>query len=83
MLVGLAPHNRESGKSVGKATTRKSIGTRCVKAALYIGALVAARRNPAIKTFYKPLVDNGKPKEVPLIARMRKLLIIASQMTKE
>lgn len=82
-LVGLAPHNRESGKSVGKATTRSSGGRRCVKAALYMGALVAARRNPAIKVFYKRLVDNGKPKKVALIACMRKLLIIANQMIKE
>jgi transposase len=42
-----------------------------------------ARRNPAIKTFYKRLVDNGKPKKVALIACMRMLLIIANQMIEE
>lgn len=82
-LVGLAPHNRDSGKSTGKASIRTGGGRRCVKAALYMGALVAARRNPAIKTFYQRLVENGKPKKVALIACMRKLLIIANQMIKE
>jgi transposase len=82
-LVGLAPHNRDSGKSTGKATIRTGGGRRCVKAALYVGALTAVRYNPAIRTYYKRLVENGKPKKVALIACMRKLLIIANQMIKE
>jgi len=82
-LAGLAPHNRDSGKTTGKAAIRTGGGRRCVKAALYMGALVATRHNPVLKTFYKRLVENGKPKKVAIVAVMRKLLIIANQMTKE
>lgn len=82
-LVGLVPHNRDSGKSVGKASIRTGGGRRCVKAALYMGALVAARRNPTLAAFYKRLVESGKPKKVAIVATMRKLLITANQMIKE
>lgn len=81
-LTGLAPHNRDSGKTIGKATT-KGGGRRCAKAALYMAAITAIRHNPAIKTFYKRLVENGKPKKLAIIACMRKLLIIANQILKE
>jgi len=45
-----------------------------VRAALYLGALVAARRNTTIKAFYLRLIAGAKPKKVALIACMRKLL---------
>ena len=50
-LVGVAPLNRDSGTLRG----RRSIwgGRAEVRAALYMGALVAARRNPAIREFYE------------------------------
>jgi transposase len=33
-----------------------------VRAALYMGALVPARRNPVVKEFYERLLAAGKPK---------------------
>jgi transposase len=50
-LVGVAPLNRDSGTLRG----RRSIwgGRAEVRAALYMGTLVAARRNPAIREFYE------------------------------
>jgi transposase len=65
-LVGVAPLNRDSGTLRG----RRSIwgGRAEVRAALYMGALVAARRNPAIKEFYERLLAAGKPKKVALVA---------------
>ena len=33
-----------------------------------MGALVATRRNPALRAFYRRLLDAGKPKKVALIA---------------
>jgi transposase len=47
-----------------------------VRAVLYMGALVATRRNPVIGAFYRRLLAAGKPKKVALIACMRKLLTI-------
>ncbi len=51
-----------------------------MRAALYMTALVAARRNPVIRAFYQRLVAAGNPKTVALIACMRKLLTILNVM---
>jgi transposase len=77
-LVGVAPLARDSGTFKG---TRLVWGGRApVRAALYMAALVASRRNPVIRAFYRRLVTAGKPKKVALIACMRKLLIIVNAM---
>jgi transposase len=68
-LVGVAPLNRDSGTLRGR---RGIWGGRAeVRAALYMGALVAARRNPVVKEFYERLLAAGKPKKVALVACMR------------
>ena len=73
-LVGVAPFNRDSGDRRGK---REVWGGRApVRAALYMGALVATRHNPTIKGFYERLLAAGKPRKVALVACMRKLLSI-------
>jgi transposase len=80
-LVGVAPLNRDSGTLRG----RRSVwgGRAEVRAALYMGALVAARRNPAINwEFYERLLAAGKPKKVALVACMRKLLSILNAVLK-
>jgi transposase len=79
-LVGVAPLNRDSGKSRG----HRSIygGRAAVRTALYMPTLAAIRHNPVIKRFYLRLVDAGKPKMVALIASMRKLLVILNAMVK-
>ena len=38
--------------------------------------LVATKHNPKIRAFYLHLLQQGKPKMVPLIACMRKLLTL-------
>jgi transposase len=79
-LVGVAPLNRDSGTLRG---SRAVWGGRAeVRAALYMGALVAARRNPAIREFYERLLAAGKPKKVALVACMRKLLAILNAVLK-
>jgi transposase len=79
-LVGVAPLNRDSGTLRG----RRSIwgGRAEVRAALYMGALVAARRNPVVREFYERLLAAGKPKKVALVACMRKLLSIVNAVLK-
>jgi transposase len=77
-LVGVAPLARDSGTLRGK---RLVWGGRApVRAALYMAALVATRRNPVIRTFYQRLLAAGKPKKVALTACMRKLLTILNAM---
>ncbi len=51
-----------------------------MRAVLYMGTLVATRRNPVMRAFYGRLVTAGKPKKVALIACMRKLLTILNAM---
>jgi transposase len=79
-LVGVAPFNRDSGDRRGK---REVWGGRApVRAALYMGTLVATRYNPVIREFYERLrlLAAGKPKKVALVACMRKLLSILNAL---
>jgi transposase len=80
-LVGVAPFNRDSGTFKGK---REVWGGRApVRAALYMGALVAVRHNPILKEFYEKLLSAGKPKKVALVACMRKLLSILNAVMRD
>ena len=79
-LVGVAPFNRDSGTLRGKPTVWG--GRARVRAALYMGALVASRFNPLIRDFYQRLLAAGKPKKLALTACMRKLLVILNSMLK-
>lgn len=79
-LVGVAPFNRDSGTLKGRRTVWG--GRARIRAALYMGALVASRHNPAIRRFYQHLLAAGKPKKVALTACMRKLLITLNAVMK-
>lgn len=80
-LVGVAPINRDSGTMRGRRTIFG--GRDGVRTSLYMAALVAARFNPVIKTFYLRLLASGKPKKVALVACMRKLLTILNAMLRK
>ena len=79
-LVGVAPLNWDSGIFRG----RRAIwgGRSAVRAALYMAALVASRRNAVIQDFYRRLRHTGKAPKVALVACMRKLLTILNAMIK-
>lgn len=79
-LVGVAPFNRDSGTLKG----RRCIwgGRASVRAALYMAAWVAARRNSVIRKFYTRLLTAGKQRKVALVACMHKLLTILNSMIK-
>jgi transposase len=79
-LVGVAPFNRDSGKLRGKRTIFG--GRRSVRNGLYMSALVAARHNPILRTFYLRLRAAGKPPKLALTATMRKLLIVLNSALK-
>ncbi len=49
---------------------------------LAMAALVAARKNPVIRTFYQRLCGAGKAKKLALTACMRKLLTMLNAMLK-
>lgn len=79
-LVGVAPLNRDSGTFRGKRTVWGGRAT--VRAALYMGALVAARHNRVLTAFYQRLRQAGKAPKVALTACMRKLLTMLNAMLK-
>lgn len=80
-LVGLAPWTRQSGEWRGKSFIGG--GRAAVRSALYMGALAAARYNPALKAFRDRLVALGKPKLVAIIAVARKLITILNALIRE
>jgi transposase len=80
-LAGLAPHNRDSGKSHG---TRSIWGGRAsARTVLYMAAVASLRCNPTLKALYKRLKAAGKPSKVALVACMRKLLTILNAMVRD
>jgi transposase len=80
-LVGLAPWTRQSGTWKGKSFIGG--GRAAVRAALFLGAMVAARHNPELKLFRDRLVQAGKPKLVALVATARKLLTILNALIRD
>jgi transposase len=80
-LAGLAPITRQSGKWRGKSFTAG--GRSHVRAALFMGALVASRHNPILKAFRDKLVQRGKPKIVATVAVARKLLTILNAIIRD
>ena len=80
-LAGLAPFTRQSGKWRGRSFIGG--GRTAVRTALFMGAMVAKKRNPVLKAFFDRLVAAGKPKMVALIAVARKLLTILNAILRD
>ena len=72
--AGLDPRQYSSGKSVEKKVRISKVGNRHLRRALFMPALVAVRRNPQFRAYYRHLLVHGKFKMVALVAAMRKLL---------
>jgi transposase len=51
--------------------------------ALFVGAMVAARYNPQLKSFRDKLVAAGKPKLIALVAVARKLITILNAILRD
>jgi len=73
-LAGLAPWTRQSGRWKGKSLIGG--GRPCARAALFMGALAAARTNPVLQGFEQRLIDAGKPRLAAIVAVARRLLTI-------
>ena len=80
-LAGVAPFSRDSGRRKGKRFVRA--GRVQVRAPVYMACLVAIRRNPPLKSFYRRLREAGKPARLALVAVMRKLLTIINAMLRD
>lgn len=71
---GLDPRLFKSGKSVEKRPTTSRSGSRHLRRALYMPALVALRRDPYLRRFYQNFLARGKARLQAVVAVMRKLL---------
>ena len=78
--VGIAPRPFQSGTSVRARGRISKMGSRAVRAKIYMCTLTAIRSNAACKVFYERLRKNGKPAKVALIAVAAKLLRQAAAM---
>jgi len=80
-LAGLAPFNRDSGKT---KTLRRIFGGRAkVRRVLYMAAGVAALHNEVIRTYVAGLRARGKTYKWAIVAAMRKILIHAQSCLKK
>ena len=80
-LVGIAPVNRDSGASRGHRAIAG--GRTSVRNVLYMAALTAVRRNPAVRTAYERLRARGTPPKAAIVAAMRKLLTILNAILRD
>jgi hypothetical protein len=80
-LVGLAPWTRQAGQWRGKNFIGG--GRKSVRSSLFVGAMVAARYNPHLKSFHNKLVAAGKSKLVALVAVARKLTTILNAILRD
>ncbi len=72
--VGVIPALKHSGKNKPSRAAMTTMGHAKLRHALWMPVLVAVRRNPWLRAYYKRLRDGGKLPKVALIAAMRKLL---------
>jgi transposase len=75
-LLGVAPFDRDSGKSKGARFIGG--GRRRPRRLAYLAALAARRCAPDFRAFAKRMADRGKPPKVALVAIMRKLIEAAN-----
>ena len=71
---GLDPCIFTSSSSVEKRPRISRGGSRHLRRALYMPALVALRRDPHLRRFYERLLSRGKARLQAVVAVMRKLL---------
>ncbi|HEY2753942.1 IS110 family transposase [Phenylobacterium sp.] len=79
-LAGLAPHPNQSGTRNGPAHIAG--GRPCVRAALYMAAVSAARSDKGFKAEYQALRAAGKPAKVAFVAIARRLVVAANAILK-
>jgi transposase len=77
-LVGVAPFASDSGKWRGRRSIRG--GRAGVRAILYLASWSAVRAAGTLQHFYRRLVAAGKPRQLALIAVVRKLLLALNEM---
>ena len=71
-LMGVAPLNNDSGPRRGRRSIKA--GRAIVRRSLCMPAMSAVRFNPILRSFYRRLIERGKPHPVAIIAVIRILI---------
>jgi len=79
-LVGLAPRDRQSGKTRRRSSIQG--GRSALRRVLYMAALSTARAKGKWAGLSQRLTERGKPPKVVLVAVMRRLLVVLNAMLK-
>ncbi len=79
-LVGVAPRDRQSGKTRGRSAIQG--GRSGLRRVLYMAALSTARTKGKWAGLRQKLTERGKPPKVVLVAIMRRLLVVLNAMLK-
>lgn len=80
-LLGVAPFDHDSGKLKGSRCIAG--GRQRLRNVAYMAALVAARYNPALRSFYQRLITKGKKPKLAIVAVMRKLITILNAILRD
>jgi transposase len=72
--AGLDPRAHDSGTSLHKPARISKKGNSHLRAALYMPAMVAAREEPSVRSFYQKRIAGGLKPIQTLVAVERKLL---------
>ena len=75
-FAGVTPSHVQSGTSVKGRSHISRLGSKKIRKALYMSAIVVKNHNSDFQAFVKRLVNKGKPPKVIIVAIMRKLLHI-------
>jgi transposase len=73
-LAGLDPRKKDSGKSVRGVARLSKMGSRPLRAALYMAAITGLRSNPLVRAQAERLRARGKSGKTVICAAMRKLV---------
>ena len=75
--AGVTPAQHESGDTVRHKPKMSRIGKAAIRGILYMPAISAIQHNPVIKAFAQRLEKKGKPKNLIIVAAIRKLIHLA------
>ena len=82
-FFGMNPTVNQSGKSKKRKSRLQKKGSGIVRHKLFMAMLVIVRhKTDPFYSYYKRLVDSGKPKLVAIAAAMRKLLVVCYAILK-
>lgn len=76
-FLGLVPVECRSGSRLHRRPRLAKAGAPCLRAALYMAAVVATRHNPHLQALHERLLARGNAKMAALGAAMRKLVQLA------